>query len=151
VSDPNALIAELPEWNNGAGIDAKAWIECMGNYELAIGYSLIFWPQFVVIDEHVLRAGVTVEGLRAWQRHPGCDRRAVEAVLNHVHIADIHVNAESVSEAQLRYLGRVLKEIHEVKLRADFPDRRFEVSFDDEDGLDLSDYELTFWQVESED
>ena len=29
------LIPELPKWNNGAGIEPKAWIECVGNYELA--------------------------------------------------------------------------------------------------------------------
>jgi hypothetical protein len=38
----SALIPELKDWNNGAGIDAEGWVECVGNYPLAIGYSLIF-------------------------------------------------------------------------------------------------------------
>lgn len=40
--DFSDLILELPRWNNGDGIDAESWIGCVGNYELAIGYSLIF-------------------------------------------------------------------------------------------------------------
>ncbi|WP_294174376.1 hypothetical protein [uncultured Sphingomonas sp.] len=66
--------------------------------------------------------------------------------MNHPHIADIHCDVEP-SEGQLRYLGRMLKEIHEVKLSRDFPHVRFAVSFNDEPGLNSIDYELTFWQA----
>jgi hypothetical protein len=65
--------------------------------------------------------------------------------MNHLHISDIHYHVEA-NESQLRYLGRVLKDIHQVKLRQDFPDIRFTVDFNDEDGLDQVEYELTFWQ-----
>ena len=65
--------------------------------------------------------------------------------MNHIHVADIHCNVEA-TEAQLRYLGRVLKDIHEVKLRRDFPDLQFTVWFNDVAGLDSIDYQLTFWQ-----
>ena len=141
-----ALIPELPKWNNGAGIDAEGWIECVGNYELATGYSLIFWPRFVRCDGYVLRDGFSEESLRGFEEASGCDQAAVEAVMNHVHIADIHCNVEP-TEGQLRYLGRVLKDIHEVKLSRDFPELRFAVSFNDEPGLDLIDYQLTFCQA----
>jgi hypothetical protein len=128
------LIPELPMWNNGDGIDPKGWVECMGTYELAAGYSLIFWPRFVRFEGYVLRDGF-------------CERaESVEAVMNHVHIADIHVNVKS-NEAQVRYLGIILKDIHEVKLRRDFPDLQFVVSFNDEPGLNLIDYQLSFWQT----
>ena len=66
--------------------------------------------------------------------------------MNHVHIADIHCNVEA-TEGHLRYLGRVLKDIHELKLSRDFPGVRFDVSFNDEPGLDLIDYQLTFCQA----
>ncbi|WP_294174378.1 hypothetical protein [uncultured Sphingomonas sp.] len=55
TDDFAALIPELPRWNNGADIDPESWIECVGNYELATGYSLIFWPKFVQFDGYVLR------------------------------------------------------------------------------------------------
>jgi hypothetical protein len=146
-SDLNDLIPEMRAWNDGAGIDPNGWISCSGNYELAIGYSLIFWPRFVLIDDYVLRHGATEENLRMWEGATAGDRRAVEAVINHVHMADIHMSAAEPTEAQLRYLGRILRQIHEVKLRAEFPDRTFCVSFPDEPGLDGLEYELTFWQV----
>ena len=150
MSDPatdaelHALIPDsdwLADHENGAEI----WIGATGNYQLAIGYSLIFWPRFVVIDDYVLRYGTTESGLRAWEASLD-DPGAIEAMLNHVHIGDIHTSEEG-SEAQFRYLGRALKAIHETKLKADFPERKFVAEFNDEPGLDLIDYQLTFWQV----
>lgn len=143
-----ALIPELAAWNNGEGIEPRAWIECIGNYELAAGYSLIFWPRFIRLEGYVLREGFAEISLRGFER-AGHRTQAIEAVMNHIHISDIHCNVPDPNEAQLRYLGRTLREIHEVKLRSDFPDLRFEVVFNDEPGLDLIDYELTFFQQES--
>jgi hypothetical protein len=148
--DFTAFIPELPDWNNGAGIDAESWIGCVGNYELATGYSLIFWPRFVEFEQYVLREGqFSEDNLREWERATKHDRRAIEAVINHVHLLDIHGdNAPEPTEAQLRYLGRVLRETLEAKLKRDFPHRAFEVVFNDEPDLDLLDYEVTFWQVD---
>lgn len=140
------LVPELASWNDGAGIDPESWIGCVGNYELAIGYSLIFWPSFVRFDGYVLREGFSTESLKGFEKATACDRVSVEAVMNHVHIADIHRNGEA-TEHQLRYLGRVMRDIHEAKLGLDFPELRFAVSFNDEAGLDPIDYELTFWQI----
>jgi hypothetical protein len=144
-SDPSALIPELPRWNNGAGITAEAWIGCVGTFELAIGYSLVFWPRFVRVDGLVLREGYSPDALRSCRRH-GADPWAVEALINHLHIADLHCNGEPATEGQLRYLGRLLKEVHEAKLARDFPDLRFTVEFNDKPGLDPIDYQLTFRQ-----
>jgi hypothetical protein len=141
------LIPELPAWNEGAGIDPESWISCVGNYELAVGYSLIFWPRFVQFNGYVLREGFSQESLRGFEEATQRNRLAVEAVMNHVHIADIHCNIEP-TEVQLRYLGRILRDIHQTKLQRDFPDLRFEVDFNDEPGLDPIDYEFTFWQVD---
>ena len=148
-ADFGVLIPELKDWNDGEGISADGWIECVGNYELAIGYSLAFWPRFVGFEKYVLRGGFDEGALRGFEGQEGADRQSVEWVMNHLHLADIHCNADEPNEAQLRYLGRVLKQIHEVKLRADFPNRRFEVEFNDEPGLELLDYQLSFWQAEA--
>lgn len=144
--DDSDLVPEIKKWNEGKGIDLQSWIECVGNYELASGYSRIFWPSFVRFESYVFReGGFTEEGLRDLEETMVGDRSAIEDLFNHIHIADIHMNVRS-TEAQLRHLGRVLKEIHEVKLKKDFPDERFVVSFNDEDDLDLRDYQLTFYQ-----
>ena len=55
TDDFNAFIAKLPNWNNGEGIAPDEWISCVGNFELASGYSLIFWPTFVRFENYVLR------------------------------------------------------------------------------------------------
>ncbi len=147
ADDFNQLIEELPRWNNGAGIDARSWVGSTGSFELAVGYSLIFWPRFVRADDYVLRDGFSEESLRGFAANPGCTRQSVEWVMNHIHIADLQHYDASKTEPQLRYLGRLLKEIHEVKLRADFPELAFEVEFNDEPGLELIDYQMSFWQV----
>lgn len=71
-TDPNTLIAELPTWNNGEGVDALSWIQMMGSYDLAVGYSLVFWPRFVRFEGYVLREDAFEEAnLRDWERkHP---------------------------------------------------------------------------------
>jgi hypothetical protein len=147
-ADFNLLIPELARWNEGAGILPHEWIGCAGNYPLAIGYSLIFWPRFVRFDGYVLREGFSEGALRGFEAQGGSSRRSVEWVMNHLHPVDIHYG-EDATEAQLRYLGRVLREIHQVKLRADFPDLRFEVEFNDEPDLDPVDYQMSFWQEAS--
>jgi hypothetical protein len=146
-TDFDELIPELKDWNNGAGIDPEGWVECVGNYPLFIGYSLIFWPRFVRFEKYVLREGFSEDSLRGFEAQAGASRKGVEWVMNHVHLDDIHYGEEA-TDAQLRYLGRVLKDIHEVKLNADFPDLRFVVEFSDEPGLDLLDYQISFWQAE---
>ncbi|HSA77298.1 MAG TPA: hypothetical protein VLG72_00365 [Nitrospirota bacterium] len=46
MSDFNKLIPELSDWNNGKGIDVVSWIGCVGDFQKAIGYSVMFWPHF---------------------------------------------------------------------------------------------------------
>ncbi len=143
------LIPDAKLWNGGRGVDPESWIGMKGSYDIAVGYTFIFWPEFVVIDDYVLRQGSTEPNLREWEKK-GADRRGIEAVINHIHIADIHYG-KTASEAQLRHLGRVLKSIYQLKLAADYPERSFEVHFNDEDGLDPIDYELTFFQASPSD
>lgn len=147
MSDPDfsTLIAELPRWNNGAGISPEAWIGCLGNYELAIGYSLVFWPRFVEFEGYVLRHGFEERALRSVEGCAAGNRQGVEALMNHLHINDFHYE-QPADEAQIRYLGRVLKATHEAKLKLDFPDTGFTVTFNDESGLAANDYELTFFR-----
>jgi hypothetical protein len=150
-TDFDSLIPELKDWNNGAGIDIGSWIGCAGNFELAIGYSTIFWPQFVEFEGYVLREGFSIESLRSFESGSCKGRRSsVEAAMNHLHVADIqHYGCEGANRERLVYLGRVLREIYTVKLSWQFPDRNFEVSFDDSNVDTLDGYQLTFFQPES--
>ena len=143
--DYRNLIPELGEWNNGAGIAPDDWIGCVGDYKLAVGYSLIFWPTFIIIDDYVLRYGETKENLDEWIKVLDGNSVAVQSMINHMHISDMH--PQQANEDQVRYLGRTLQSVYKAKLNMEFPDRTFIVRFNDEPGLDILNYELTFWQV----
>lgn len=84
--------------------------------------------------------------MRSWERAHPENRQGIEAMLNHLHIVDLHCNDATVTEAQARYLGRTLRSVWAAKLTADFPDLDFVVDFNDVPDLDPLDYELTFRQ-----
>ncbi len=141
--------AELAAWNGGSGIDLESWIGCEGRFALAVGYATVFWPEFEAFERYVLSKGFTEDTLRGFEREPGATRESVEKVMNHLHLADLqHRGCADVSADKLVVLGRILKEIYEAKLRWQFPERRFEVSFyQPDDPLQLDEYQLLFWQV----
>lgn len=147
MDTPDSMKAELGAWNNGAGIDLETWIGCEGRLSLAVGYCTIFWPEFVVFERYVLIKGFHEAGLRSFERNPNATRESVEAVMNHVHIEDIHAVKDDSSRDKIVFLGSVLKQIYEAKLRWQFPDRTFSVEFFAHEPHDLSDYQLTFWQT----
>jgi hypothetical protein len=132
----------MRDWNNGKGIDIDSWIGCMANHKILMGCARILWPDFVELDD-----GCVVRDGREWhgylEKVEG-DRKTAEATMNHIHVA--HLFSELPTRELVLYVGRLLKRIWQVKLRHDFPDRNFVVSFPEEADLDLSDYELTFFQ-----
>jgi len=140
--------AELAAWNNGQGIDLESWIGCVGNFSLAVGYLSILWPEFVEFEGYILRKGFSEDSLRGFEKSCEGDRKSVEAVMNHLHIADIqHYGCEDLSKDKIILLVSKLKEIYEAKLQWQFPDKLCTVSFYEPDNSDdLGAYEITFWQ-----
>ena len=145
---PESKVEELSAWNEGRGIDLEAWVGCAGSFSLAVGYTTIFWPSFVEFEGYILRHGFSVQSLRRFETQCGGDRTDDEKVMNHLHIGDIqHFGCADLSADKARLLGSTLQEIYEAKLRWQFPDRAFFVSFHvPPDEQDLMAYELTFWQ-----
>lgn len=145
---PLSMAASLQEWNGGKGIDLKSWVGCEGNFALAVGYSTIFWPRLVEFDGYILHEGFSVEALRGFEESTGGDRRSVEAVMNHRHIADIQsLGCADLSFDKIVLLGNVLREMYEAKLAWQFPAKPCTVSLyfaDQKD--DLLAHEVTFWQ-----
>ena len=149
IDDLKILIPEFPERNDVSENVFQNWISSVGSYQLAAGYSFLFWPPFVQFEQYVfLASNFAEENLREWERGTGNNRQAIEAVINHIHLVDLHMDDPDPSEAQLRHLGRVLRETFEAKLGRDFPDLKFEVVFNDEPDLFHEDYEVTFWQTD---
>ena len=149
MSQPPAdMLPGLAEWNNGNGIDLQSWVGCCGTFWLAIGYSTVFWPRFMLFEDYIFREGFTAESVRGFEAQYKRDSRAVEAVLNHLHIADIQCHGcEDITEQRVVFLGKILREIYTAKLAWQFPDRPCAVSFyEPDDRTDLFGYQITFWQ-----
>jgi hypothetical protein len=148
---PVSMVQELSAWNGDKGIDLKSWVNCVGDYKLAVGYSTIFWPRFTLFEDYILREGFSVESLRGFEK-TNENKSSVEWVMNHLHIADIHYSDhKNKSEDKIVFLGKILKEIYEVKLRTQFPDRPCVVEFyEPDDREDLVEFQLSFWQKKHE-
>ncbi|QPC91923.1 hypothetical protein [Mesorhizobium sp. INR15] len=145
---PESMKAELATWNHGAGISLEGWISCMGGFSLAVGYSTVFWPGFVAFERYILLEGFSKESLRGFERGPGATRQSVEAVMNHLHLADIHGFHDGIAADKLIFLGTVLRQIYQAKLQWQFPDRRFVVELFIPETNDIEDYQLSFWQAD---
>lgn len=141
------LIPETRDWNDGKGIDAAAWLSCVGSFVHAIAYGELFWPDFVEHDGCVFFAGFSEASYCGFMEQAKGNKKAVEAVMNHRHVLDLFPSDyANVTKDQMVYLGRLLREIWETKLRRDFPQKTFVVSFAEEPAEDLLDYEVTFYQ-----
>ena len=146
---PEDMEEELGAWNNGAGIDLAGWISCEGSYQLAVGYTTVFWPKFKLLDGYIVPERTSQESIEGFEKTTPLDRRAVEWVLNHLHLVDIHYSDVSTGATQERFvwLGNTLCEIYSAKLTWQFPDRPCEVEFlIPEDPDNLTAYQVTFWQ-----
>jgi hypothetical protein len=142
-----SLIPELPDWNNGDGIDVDTWISCAGNYEHAIGYSRIFWPEFVEHDDCIFQSGFSIDSYDGFMEQSGGHKKSVESVMNHWHISELFCDGDTIpSHKQAIYMGRILKDLWSTKLMRDFPSRNIVVNFSEGPHEDLIDYVITYYQ-----
>ena len=140
-----SLVAESNDW---AGGDVRWWISTVGNFSAMIGYAELFWPDFNEFDGCVLRGEVNEANFRAWMERLNGDRRAVEKVMNRVDLNYLFDGNYSIAatDFQLSYLGCLLREMWEAKLRREFPDRWFAVEFH-EDPSNLDDEPLVTFSL----
>lgn len=152
METPDSMREELGRWNNGAGIDLEGWLNCMGNYGLAVGYLSVFWPEFVEYDGYILRKGFSVDALRTFERQEGATRKSVEWTMNHLHLADLHMHDDdALTEDKIAVLGCTLKEMYQAKLMWQFPHAPCIVDFQEPTiGGDFHDYQISFWQARHE-
>ncbi|MFC7339670.1 hypothetical protein ACFQY0_20970 [Haloferula chungangensis] len=152
MRDYNDLITDLDDWesHNSCEIGPDGWLAGMGSFNLAVAFSSLFWPEFVTHDDCVFMAPFRDHDAQNYQRLPtGCDddKTRTEVTLNNQHLLDLFPNEKArPTREQVIYLGRTLKDMWQLKLNRDFPDRRMVVSFPEDYSDDLMDYEITFWQ-----
>ena len=115
------LIPEIKDWqkHNGDKFDVEDWIAIEGNIKLAIGYTSIFWPDFIEYENCVfLKSHFSIENYNEWKNVAYVEYFSqIEYVLNHIHILDLFAEKQGkqleISKDQIIYLGNVLREIYE--------------------------------------
>ncbi len=147
----NPLLPDLSAWNHGDGIDATNWLYAIATSDVAVAYSELFWPTFVEFEGYIFREGFTIEAVRSWEHAENSSRLLVESYVNTFDVGELFTlnNEEWSPLVKLRaiHIGRVLAEVHEVKLKRDFPDRTFKVSFFDGSQEEDGEVSLSFWQL----
>ena len=135
----------VPEPWSSSEQPAREWLYATGSIEKALAYAQLFWPHFVVHEDCVL-LDLDLDGYDAWkERLPA--KSDIEAMLNHRHILDLFHDAGSHEPHEwLISLGCSLKQCWEAKLKLQFPDRKFEIVFDETRCADPIDYQITFYQ-----
>lgn len=115
----------------------------------------VLWPDFVEHDGCVFRGPLKDwddQTYRNWMIQTDGDRRRVEAVMNHLHIADVlEAVVPSPSREVVLAFGRLMRDLWTQKLSRDFPDRTFIVAFPEEHQDEVIDHEITFSQAASPD
>jgi len=110
----------------------------------------VLWPEFVEYKGCIFRGPLSDSAKKAyedWMAQTGGDLLRVEAVMNHLHIADVLEGtvADPSHEAILTF-GRLMRDLWTQKLSIDFPNRRLIVSFPEDYRDDVVDYQITFHQ-----
>lgn len=155
--DPGDLVPETQQWDDGKGVDIGTWFGSVAEYTHAVGYIDWLWPRFFEFDDCVLfgpwsesEREMRERNYAEWLESFDGDKAAVESMLNHRHSVDeFPAASQEPTRTQVRHIGRMLCEIWSAKLERDFPARQFAVAFNDEDDLDLVDYQITFYQTGS--
>jgi len=148
--DLNYQTAESAEELLGHELNISAvdsWTSANARFDHFVLYSRI-WPEFLEHDDCVFFAdGFSPDSYKKWRQQ--LDKTQTEAMLNHRHITDEFVNSAFKPNLEIvLYIGRYLKEVWTEKLKRDFPNRKFVVSFPEEPHTpeDLVSYEISFFQ-----
>ena len=101
-TDFTNLVPEITRWNNGHGVSISDWIQMMGDYARAVGYSVVFWPSFIEKDGCVFRADVTNES----QCFKSCngDRQEIELLKDKMPIKKITFRSSSMNAATKTFM-----------------------------------------------
>lgn len=143
--DLRQLIPELQPYFQDRPVDLEVWLSSFGRFDHGLAYAALFWPDFTTIDDCVLLGPGVPETYSQWKASHPNDPSGIEAVLNHRHLFDLFPNGTEPSGELVRLFGMMLRDMWSAKLRRDFPDREFVVSFAEDFDLEVDDPEITFY------
>jgi hypothetical protein len=141
------MIPELGQWDDKRIITPWAWMGIIGRFDHAIGYSAIFWPDFVLVDDCIFVEAPSAELYERWMSQQNRNRMEVEAVINHRHIVELFPRSGFVPARDvIAHLGVLLKDMWSCKLVRDFPGRHVTVNVYGSESADLVDHQITVFQ-----
>ena len=109
--------------------DTWSYLNLRADFDLAAAFAKMFWPDFIEIDGCViLQSNYSAEAFAEWMERYDGDGRAVESMLNHVHISDLFLNSPrdvTYSEALLEFLAHALMFGWKQALQDKYPDKHF--------------------------
>ena len=118
------------QWKEANGNDFSLWDYLFGvtNVEIGLAFSKLFWPDFIEYDRGIfLLEAFNPKIYEEWKAKLGNDFIAIEQVMNHLHLEDILPEAEKVGLENLFYLGQVISQMWESRLKLLYPNRSFQV------------------------
>jgi len=93
--------------------------------------SELFFPKFIEIDDCIFFEFRFDENTyQTWRLNFGNDRRAIEAMINHVHIYDIFSHCEpDIEDSVFDRLAQVLQNAWSMYFQKVFPDKKIEIEY----------------------
>lgn len=145
MTSMTTLIPELQTWNDGSGISPEGWLSGSARSDEAVAYTALFWPKLVIHKDYVLRHDFSRKNLEI-NEAAQATRSQIEAMLNYNSLEDYfrgEGEVQAVADERARYVGAMMVDMLDAKLRRDMPNREFRVELIDDD----DDFAVTFWQV----
>ena len=124
-------------WSQPDSMDELAYLNFNIHPEDVLIASNLFLPKFISHEDSIFwEARFDESSYSNWKQQFGSDRGKLERMLNHVHLYDLFDQCQDdVSDDLFLSLAERMKLCWEMKLKLEFPDRKFivELSSGDED------------------
>ncbi|WP_155246753.1 hypothetical protein [Salinispora arenicola] len=123
-------LPQLEGWIRvGEEFDPRTFLLSTATVGEAAAMSTLFWPEFTEYRNGVfLRFLFERRGVDSWFDELKGDRRAVEGVVNHVHLWDVFAPNSEAEYAVLAELAQRISAMWRAALKSAFPSREFIVS-----------------------
>lgn len=74
--------------------DIWSYLNLRADYDLAAAFAKMFWPDLIEVDGcEMLQRNYSPDNFTEWMERYSGDRRAVESIVNHVHVWDLFLNS----------------------------------------------------------
>lgn len=123
-------LTDMDYWSDHMNASLEDYLHARLNPEMLLGFMQLLWREVVEVGGRIYWAdGFSEENLEEWKRTETFrmgGMPAVQAVVNHVHVADLfHTFARDMSLDNLCFVARVLGAAWKGRLETAFPDRQF--------------------------